>query len=85
MREVDKYYDIIKDANFKLDEIRKNCPHKETYEGLYMWRIGSAQEMIICKTCDEPLQPIIKTTINTTYQINNSLENPIWIVSNDFK
>lgn len=41
----------IKQAEERLEELRKICPHENTFEGNYSWRIGSIVVATICCYC----------------------------------
>lgn len=63
--ECDFLYKIIEYANLKLTEIRNNCKHENTFEGLYSWRVGCIDPATICSDCGE----LIK---NHAWQIDKS-------------
>ena len=49
--QVEELYDIIKDANDKLEEIRKVCPHTNTEIVEYQFRVGHIGKALICSAC----------------------------------
>lgn len=53
--EVQRQYEIMGEANKRLEYLRTECKHPNTKLGLYSWRIGSTMEKFICTDCDKPL------------------------------
>jgi hypothetical protein len=54
MREkIDKLYRAIKEANEKLEDLRKECPHEDYCVMYYSWRVGSMSLKRLCKQCDQ--------------------------------
>ena len=51
--ECNSLFDEIKKATERLEQIRKECPHEETFEGLYSWRVGNIQKAVMCKCCKQ--------------------------------
>lgn len=49
--EVEKIYTTIKEANQKLEEIRKVCPHINTEIVNYQFRVGNISKALICSDC----------------------------------
>ena len=45
---IDIQYSIIKEANEKLIELRKQCSHKNTKKKPYQWRPGRITESLLC-------------------------------------
>ena len=50
-QECEKLYEQIKNAEEKLEELRKKCKHENTHQGLYSWRVGCIADAIICSDC----------------------------------
>lgn len=44
-------YEAIKSAESRLRIFRAACPHTETHEGNYSWRIGCIDPATICSSC----------------------------------
>jgi hypothetical protein len=53
MRKVDQIYAKQEKLQKELEGLRENCPHTETYESLYSWRVGSYNPARLCTVCDE--------------------------------
>ena len=53
---VDNLFNIIKEANQKLKNIRQQCLHKDTHMGNYSWRIGVINQVEMCDYCDEVIK-----------------------------
>jgi len=49
--QVKELYAIISEANQKLEEIRKMCPHKNTEIVNYQFRVGNISKALICSDC----------------------------------
>lgn len=49
--ECELQYKNIEFAQKRLEEIRKECKHPNTYQGKYSWRVGAIQDGIICSDC----------------------------------
>jgi hypothetical protein len=60
-KEVEKQQYIISKAEASLRIIRAACPHTETYEGNYSWRVGSIVPATICSSCGECIKLNIPT------------------------
>ena len=60
--QVDQCYLDIHTAEDKLEKLRKECKHEETYIGNYSWRPGRIDKVTMCKFCGE--------VINNPYLIN---------------
>jgi hypothetical protein len=50
-RQRDFFYRAIKEATEGLKELREQCPHADTFEGLYEYRIGATHPATMCKNC----------------------------------
>lgn len=61
--ECELQYKKIKDAEERLKELRMNCKHDNTLEGLYSYRIGNIQPAIICSDCGSLIKYLIKSDI----------------------
>lgn len=44
-------YEQIKEAQARLDELRKECKHELTEKTNYSWRVGNIQPAIVCYHC----------------------------------
>lgn len=53
-----KIYAEILSANNRLDQIRKDCPHEETFVGKYEIRIGSMHDYVICSFCGKAIHRV---------------------------
>ncbi len=67
MKDIDKYYDQIRDANEQIKLIREKCPHKQVYTGLYSDRPGNISNAKLCKECDALIENIGCFGLNTNY------------------
>lgn len=47
---------MIKEGQLILDNIRKICPHENTKQSPYSYRIGSVHEAIICEDCGQCME-----------------------------
>lgn len=47
----DELYDIINEAQSKLEELRATCQHPNKASGSYSYRIGNIQPAMICVDC----------------------------------
>lgn len=63
-RECEDLYAKIKAAETRLAELRKICPHEQTFEGDYSDRIGSNAKAEICTYCGELIKFLPYETIN---------------------
>lgn len=58
--EIKKEYDLqchnIHLAEEKIKELRANCNHERTHEGLYSWRIGCIAPATMCSYCGQVIQ-----------------------------
>lgn len=46
------YYEEIRSAQGKIEEIRSKCPHANVEVHMYMWRPGAMTPQRICTSCD---------------------------------
>lgn len=49
--EIDKCSQQISNAKVRIAELRKGCPHTETFKGLWSWREGAYHDAILCSIC----------------------------------
>lgn len=49
--ECEAQYAAIKHAEKKLEWLRVECKHENTFEGNWSYRIGNIQPAIICSDC----------------------------------
>ncbi len=49
----EELFKVIADANSKLEQLRKECKHEETYKGIWMWAPGHTFNALICDICGE--------------------------------
>lgn len=54
----ERLYALIKSAEDGLKELREKCPHENTFEGNYMYRIGATFRALICEDCGECLKSL---------------------------
>ena len=54
--EKERLFEVIKEANEKLKELRKICKHEKTFMGNYEGRIGSILPAEICGYCGEVIR-----------------------------
>ena len=54
---VNEIYDQIKELHKELKDLRSQCLHKNTHEGLYGNDVAHAYPSIICSDCGECLGP----------------------------
>jgi hypothetical protein len=62
-------YKALREAEMRLRILRAACPHSETHEGNWSWRIGCIEPATICSICGTlikinslPVMGIITTT-----------------------
>ena len=58
-------YEVIKNAQARLEEIRTICKHKHTHNENYSWRVGVNSLTTICSDCRKVIglkQPLITLT-----------------------
>lgn len=64
IKETREVYELIlKTVQEGLHQLRVNCPHEHTFQGVYQWRVGATYNAIICDDCGE----VVK---NLDYEIN---------------
>lgn len=54
--ETQAMYKQIKDAETRLEEIRKECKHPLTEKTNYSWRIGSISPAVVCYDCGKLIE-----------------------------
>lgn len=55
-KRVETLYAVIKDAEEQLEQIRKECPHTETFNGAYQWWDHYITMADICSNCGKALK-----------------------------
>jgi hypothetical protein len=65
-------YQMIKDAENILVDMRKLCKHPNTFEGNYSYRVGSIQPAIICSDCGHVIKVHFGNEINVAENENQS-------------
>jgi hypothetical protein len=70
--ECELHRDRIKAHTERLEEVQDNCPHENTFEGLYSWRVGCIDPAIICSDCGKMIK--IKGEADTFSQMNDGKE-----------
>lgn len=60
----EELYDAIKTAKERLTEIREQCPHDDTYEGLWAWAEGHIIPANICQHCGNFVSSLAENTLN---------------------
>lgn len=51
----EELFRIIANANIELEKLRKSCPHKNTFKGIYSRASGYTFYALICDDCGECL------------------------------
>lgn len=55
-QECEELYTLIKQSCERLSELQEMCKHEDTFEGEYMWRLGSTYPATICVHCGKPIK-----------------------------
>lgn len=50
-KECEELYQMIKDAQNRLEQLRDICKHTKKFEGNWSYRIGNIQPAEICSHC----------------------------------
>ncbi len=50
-----------------LEKLQGLCPHENTFQGNYSWRVGSIHPAIICSDCGKIIT--VLETFNSPYKI----------------
>jgi len=67
--QIQEAYGSIKRLEATVAALQKQCPHTETYKGLYQWRVGSLYVANICKHCNRMLEILPNEQISDYLQV----------------
>lgn len=67
-RRVETYQEMIRLGEKHLEEVRKDCPHKEWGVAMYAWRPGAMQPQRICTTCGGIVQGVTEEEMKKCWE-----------------
>jgi hypothetical protein len=74
-------YEIIRNAQNELEELRKSCTHQNYNVGYYSWRVGAMEVARICTDCDACLPGITPEEIEA-FEATEQKRMDEWLVAN---